>query len=146
MTDPSKPSARRNSPAWMASRAGTSSSGQPKSASPEPLLDPASPEPLLNPAILAEIARPPGATLAGSIYAAAEPDRLAAAERLGRAGLWIHADVILDDDLTHRGVRLPLVRTLVERGLGPLDVHLIATELDGVLDEVCAQRVDRVTF
>lgn len=102
--------------------------------------------PALNPEILAEVARHPGATLAGSIYAAAAPDRLATAERLRSAGLWIHADVILDDDRTHRGVDISLVRTLVAHRLGPLDVHLIATELDGLLDEVCAQRVDRVTF
>ncbi|MEV7342174.1 hypothetical protein [Streptomyces sp. NPDC093544] len=99
----------------------------------------------LNPEILVEIARHPGATLAGSIYAVAEADRLAAAERLGRAGLWIHADVIIDDR-THRGVDLSLVRTLAERRIGPLDIHVIAPELDGLIDEICAQEVDRVTF
>lgn len=101
--------------------------------------------PSLNPAILAEIARHPGATLAGSIYAVAEADRLAAAQRLERAGLWIHADVIIDDG-THRGVDLSLVRTLAERRIGPLDIHVIAPQLDGLIDEVCAQKVDRVTF
>ncbi|MFF3464095.1 hypothetical protein ACWCQN_03095 [Streptomyces sp. NPDC001984] len=99
----------------------------------------------LNPEILAEIARHPGATLAGSIYAVAEADRLAAAQRLERAGLWIHADVIMDDR-THRGVDLSLVHTLAERRIGPLDIHVIAPELDGLIDEICAQKVDRVTF
>ncbi|MFJ2829394.1 hypothetical protein ACIPC1_17830 [Streptomyces sp. NPDC087263] len=99
----------------------------------------------LNPEILAEIARHPRATLAGSVYAVAEADRLAAAERLQRAGLWVHADVIMDDR-THRGVDLALVRTLAERRIGPLDIHVIAPELDGLIDEICAQKVDRVTF
>jgi pentose-5-phosphate-3-epimerase len=101
--------------------------------------------PTLNPAILAEIARHPGATLAGSIYAVAEADRLAAAEHLAQAGLWIHADVITDD-LTHWGVDLSLVRTLSERGIGPLDVHVIAPALDGLISEICAQKVNRITF
>jgi pentose-5-phosphate-3-epimerase len=105
-------------------------------------MDPPGP---LNAAILAEIARRPGAILAGSIYAVADTDRLAVAERLKREGLWIHADVIMDD-LTHRGVDLSLVRTLVERRVGPLDVHLIAPELDDVFDEICALKADRVTF
>ncbi|MCT9080874.1 beta/alpha barrel domain-containing protein [Streptomyces fulvoviolaceus] len=102
-------------------------------------------EPQLNPAILAEIARHPGVTLAGSIYAVAEADRPVTAEHLGRAGLWIHADVIMND-LAHRGVDLSLVRSLSERGIGPLDVHVIAPELDVLIDEICAQKVDRVTF
>jgi pentose-5-phosphate-3-epimerase len=75
----------------------------------------------------------------------AAADRPAVAERLQRAGLWIHADVIMDD-LTHRGVDLSLVRTLVERKVGPLDVHLITPELGDVFDEICALKVDRVTF
>jgi ribulose-phosphate 3-epimerase len=103
------------------------------------------PDRYLDPEILAEIARHPGATLAGSIYAVAEADRLAAARRLEHAGLWIHADVIMDDG-THRGIELSLVRTLCERRIGPLDIHVIAPELDGLIDEICAQKVDRVTF
>lgn len=98
----------------------------------------------LNPAITAGIAGHAGATLAGSIYAVPESIRLAAAQRLAQEKLWIHADVIVDD-LTHRGVDLSLVRTLADRQLGPLDVHLIAAELDGPLQEVCAAKVDRVT-
>ncbi|MER6351971.1 hypothetical protein ABT186_09000 [Streptomyces sp. NPDC001634] len=99
----------------------------------------------LNPAITAQIDGHSGATLAGSIYAVAESDQMAAARHLAKERLWIHADVIVDD-LTHRGVDLSLVRTLKDRRLGPLDVHLIAEELDGPLDEVCAAKVDRVTF
>ncbi|MFE4667204.1 hypothetical protein ACFRI7_27005 [Streptomyces sp. NPDC056716] len=101
--------------------------------------------PDLNPELLAEIARHPGSVLAGSLYAVAEADRLAAAEHLKHAGLWIHADIIMDDG-THRGVSLSLLRTLAERRIGPLDIHVIAPELDGLIDEVCAQQADRVTF
>ncbi|MFE4668699.1 hypothetical protein ACFRI7_25180 [Streptomyces sp. NPDC056716] len=85
------------------------------------------------------------AALAGSIYAVPGPSRPAAARRLARERLWIHADVIVDD-LTHRGVDLSLVRTLKDRGLGPLDVRLVTERLDGPLEEICAARVDRVTF
>jgi pentose-5-phosphate-3-epimerase len=98
-----------------------------------------------NPALLATVARHPGVVLAGSIYAVMAPGRLAVAEFLADAELWIHADVIVDND-AHRGVDLPLIRTLVGRRLGPVDVHLIASDLDGLLDEVCRERVDRITF
>jgi pentose-5-phosphate-3-epimerase len=99
----------------------------------------------LNPALTEEVTRHPGAVLAGSIYAVAESDRLAVAECLATAGLWVHADVIIDDD-THRGVDVALVRRLITLGLGPVDVHLIVTDVDGVLDEVCRTSVDRITF
>ncbi|MBK3564735.1 hypothetical protein [Streptomyces sp. MBT62] len=101
----------------------------------------------LNPEILAEIARHPGTILAGSIYAVVEAQRLAAARQLARAGLWIHADVITDDR-GHRGVDLSLVHTLAEQRVGPLDVHVIAPEpeLGGLIEEISAWQVDRVTF
>jgi pentose-5-phosphate-3-epimerase len=103
------------------------------------------PRRMLNPVLTGEVAQHPGAILAGSIYAVPKPDRLAVAEVLAAAGLWIHADVIVADD-THRGVDIALVRTLVARGLGPVDVHLIAADMDGVLEEVCRTRADRITF
>ncbi|HEX3782653.1 MAG TPA: hypothetical protein VHX38_23545 [Pseudonocardiaceae bacterium] len=86
-----------------------------------------------------------GATLAGSVYAAAEPDRLAAASALADAALWIHADVIVAGGV-HRGVDIDLVRELVARQLGPLDVHLITDQLPGLLEEVCREPVSRITF
>jgi pentose-5-phosphate-3-epimerase len=99
----------------------------------------------LNPVLTRQVARDPGAVLAGSIYAVPEPDRLAVAEVLAAVGLWIHADVIVAGD-THRGVEIALVRRLIARGLGPVDVHLIAADISGVLDEVCGTRADRITF
>jgi pentose-5-phosphate-3-epimerase len=99
----------------------------------------------LNPAVVDAVARQPGVTLAGSIYAASQPDRLAVAVTVAEANLWIHADVIVADG-AHRGVDLDLVRELAARQLGPLDVHLITDRLSGLLDEVCRERVSRITF
>jgi pentose-5-phosphate-3-epimerase len=91
------------------------------------------------------VARQPGVTLAGSIYAAAQPHRLAVAADVAEAALWIHADVIVADG-AHRGVDLDLVRELAARQLGPLDVHLITDRLPGLLEEVCREPVSRITF
>lgn len=99
----------------------------------------------LNPAVIDAVDRRHEVTLAGSIYAAAELDRLAVAEAVAEAALWIHADVIVADG-AHRGVDIDLVRELAARQLGPLDVHLITDRLPGLLEEVCREQVSRITF
>jgi ribulose-phosphate 3-epimerase len=98
----------------------------------------------LNRTLLDEIARSPGVTLAASIYAAAEPDRLDLAVAAADAGLWIHADVIVTGGV-RRGVSLEQIGDLSARRLGPLDVHLITEDLPPILEQVCRIPVDRIT-
>jgi pentose-5-phosphate-3-epimerase len=111
----------------------------------------------LNRTLIDAVAHTPGATLAASIYAAAAPaDRLAVAQAAADAGLWIHADVIITDG-THRGIEPKLIRDLADRGIGPIDIHIIiendspatataADPLPPLLDELCRIPVARITI
>lgn len=82
--------------------------------------------------------------LAGSLYAVADADRAAAAELLGRRGIWIHADVF--DDV-RMGVSLDLICESADNGAGLIDVHLLTDgALNAAFDVVCRPGVSRITF
>ncbi|BBY30120.1 ribulose phosphate epimerase [Mycolicibacterium sediminis] len=99
------------------------------------------------PAVLAPWHRDYPGLIAGSMYAAAPGDRLAAATALAHAGMTIHADLMAVGEGLPEGVALDDLRAAADRVLpARIDVHLIGSAdfVDDVLDDVLATGPARV--
>ena len=87
----------------------------------------------------------PSVTGAGSLTPLEPLQWQGVAERLARAGLWVHID-IMDGVFTPRpGVPIKSLGWLRHRDLGSVDVHLMVDQLDDALTEVLPLAPQRVT-
>lgn len=95
-----------------------------------------------------------GVTVAGSIFAIAAPDRMAAAAALASEGCGVHADIVIDGNGVHQGVTAMELERLHEAAAGVvIEVHVIvigtlghagAIVIRQVLELAARQRVERI--
>jgi ribulose-phosphate 3-epimerase len=86
-----------------------------------------------------------GATLAGSLLAAASAPLVETARALADAGAWCHVDVMDGIFTLHKGLPTATLQELASAGCGPIDAHLMVSDLWSVLGSVLKHPPDRVT-